>query len=158
MNDEWRLMNSTLLHRNKQIRTVPHRNRPSRFPPEQRTRRIEKDKTHPFHSPTDGTVSHPNDECWMMNDERTWEGSAVSRWASESFTLDIAPLQIRWCTSSIPKQVIRCFWCHDARSHSPALQRQNLNLTFEIKLQHFLWNRSIPPTKRFGKSKAVVPR
>ena len=71
MNDEWRLMNSTLLHRNKQIWTVPHPNRPSRFPPEQRTRRIEKDKTHPFHSPTDGTVSHLNRELDVVTSKKT---------------------------------------------------------------------------------------
>ena len=71
MNDEWRLMNSTLLHRNKQNWTVPHPNRLRRFPSEQRIRRSEKDKTHPFHSPTDGTVSHLNRELNVVTSKKT---------------------------------------------------------------------------------------
>ena len=38
MNDEWRMMNSTLLHRKKQNWTIPHPSRLNRFPSEQRTR------------------------------------------------------------------------------------------------------------------------
>ena len=44
MNDEWRMMNSTLLHRKKQNWTVPHPNRLNRFPSEQRTRRCYNEK------------------------------------------------------------------------------------------------------------------
>ena len=62
-----------LLHRKKQNWSVPHPNRLNRFPSEQRTRRcyIEKEKTDPFHIPTDWIVSHLNRELNVVTSKKT---------------------------------------------------------------------------------------
>ena len=61
------------LHRKRQNWTVPHPNRLNRFPSEQRTTRrcyIEKDKTDPFHIPTDWTVSHLSRELDVVTSKK----------------------------------------------------------------------------------------
>ena len=96
-----------MTHRKRQNWSVPHPNRLNRFPSEQRTRRcyIEKDKTDPFHIPTDWignqnglhTRPHPSNFYDSFENPSTPRCYHVTKGSTEF--MPTLPKRLNWSTS-----------------------------------------------------------